>query len=548
MHNRYLTGFTGQVCRRGRVASLLAAGAAGLAFGISGCGGGGGGTAPQAETSRASLTIQWPARSRTASSPSSALSAVVRIAGAGLSGSDLVFTINRDVARAEGYTEQYNAPVNTRTGQFTVTLTFHSLANGQGGVVGSVSRAVTLASGQNSLGDIVVEGTVASVAVAPRQTIAVNEASDVVFTPFDTVGSAIAGVTPGSAFFTVTGGHELLRVVSGQLMARDTPGVAQVTATVDGKTSAPQKVGVGSAISSLAAAGTRGAVPLVAAANDFVGGVTFTRGSVRSDQLLPVTSNWFYPHQITAPAGYGDRRFDHWAQGNVSVTSSLDYNYVPAEVTGNLSFTAVYVPRAFPDGGFTPNFSRPEFLHWAQFPLRVYVASPEAAERIKAGLDKWVAATGGVISYETVANPALADITFTLGTPPSGLKGMTTADFDPDTRELLHVDVVLLQSAAEETYPTGIDLLSLYASHEFGHALGITASAELGSGHSTDPSDTMFPATNPSAPVITERDINTLENIYPGLFNGGSVSRAGARAVRGTRKTGRSATVSVRCP
>jgi predicted Zn-dependent protease len=159
-----------------------------------------------------------------------------------------------------------------------------------------------------------------------------------------------------------------------------------------------------------------------------------------------------------------------------------------------------------------------------------------------------VEATGGVISYETVTDPALADITFRLGTPPSGLKGITNLDFDPDTRELLHVEVVLLQSAPGETYPTGIDLLALYTAHEFGHALGITASAEAGSGHSTDPKDTMFPALNPSEPFITERDINTLENIYPGLFGGGAVSASGTRVTRGAKGTGRTARMTVQCP
>src|SRR5690242_19308143 len=109
---------------------------------------------------------------------------------------------------------------------------------------------------------------------------------------------------------------------------------------------------------------------------------------------------------------------------------------------------------------------------------------------------------------------------------------MTTVDFAPDTSEILHADVVLLQSAPGETYPTGVDVLALYSAHEFGHALGITASAEAGSGHSTNPGDTMFAISNASDPFITERDINTLENIYPTLFDGGTVLSSGSRAAQ----------------
>ncbi len=532
--------------RRPTKKAALAAAAVWAVLGITGCGGGGGGT-PDPETSRASLTIQWPARSRATLSPSSALSAVVRIVGADPSSNDIVFNINRDTVRANGYSAQYSSPTDSRVGEFTVTITFHSQADGQGGVVGSVSRIVTLSGGSNSLGDVAVEGTVASVSVAPRQTIFTNESANLVFTAFDTSINAIAGVTPGSAFFTVSGGKDILSVVDGQLKAGATPGVASVIVMVDGKISEEQRVAVGSAVSSLTVAGARGTIPLVASVEDFVGGVTATRGAISSDQPLSVTGNWFYPHKITTPAGYGDRKFDHWAQGSVSVSSEPAYNYVPANIVGDLEFTAVYTPRAYPAGGFTPNFSRAEFLHWAQFPLRVSIANPELVGRMRAGLDKWVAATGGVISYEIVDDPALADIRFTLGTPSGDRKGLTTVDFDPDSREILHADVVLLQSAPAETHPTGIDLLALYTAHEFGHALGMTASAEAGAGHSTNPRDTMFPLANASDPFITEQDINTLENIYPTLFNGG-MSRPGTRAAIAARRNGKAAKITVHCP
>ncbi|MES2459965.1 MAG: hypothetical protein V4671_05220, partial [Armatimonadota bacterium] len=379
------------------------------------------------------------------------------------------------------------------------------------------------------------------------QTVSINEAADLVVTAFDGANTAIAGVTPGSAFFTVSGGKDLLSVVDGQLKAGASPGVASVIVTVDGKTSEEQRVAVGSAASSLTVAGARGTIPLIASVEDLVGGVTTTRGAVPSDQSLSVTGNWFYNHRITTPAGYGDRKFDHWARGSASLSSEPAYNYIPANIEGDRGFIAVYSSRAYPAGGFTPNFSRAEFLHWAQFPLRVYFANPELAGRLRAGLDKWVAATGGVISYEAVSDPATADISFTLGMLSGGRKGLTTLDFDPDTRRIMHADVVLLQSAPNETHPTGIDLLALYTAHEFGHALGMIASTEAGAGHSTDPKDTMFPIANASDPFITEQDINTLENIYPTLFNGGT-ALSGSRAVGAASQSGARTKITVHCP
>lgn len=518
--------------------------AAGLAIAVAGCGGGGGGSTPDPTTSRASLTVQWSARSRAIAAPASALSAVVRIAGAGVSSGDVVFTINRDGTKTDGYTQQYTAPTDARTGQFTVTITFHSQADGEGGVVGSVSEVVTLISGANSLGDVTVNGTVASVTVAAKQTIVASQAADLVFTAFDASNAAIAGLAPGAAFFTVTDGQSLVSVVNGQLKAGATPGIATVSVTVDGKTSAGQKIGIGTATSTLATTGLRGTIPLYASVADLAGAVSSTSGTVALGQSLSVSSNWFYTDTATAPAGYGDRQFDHWANSNLPLSSASSYRFVPAESVANFALTAVYASRTPPTGGFTPNFSRSVFLHWGRFPIRVYVANPEYTDRLKAGLDKWVGATGGVVSYETVANASQADVTITLGTPLSGNKGLTTVAFDPDSREIQHADIVLLQSAPTETYP-GVDLLALYATHEFGHALGMTASSANGFGHSTDPKDTMFVSTNPSAPLITEQDINTLENIYPTLFDGGPASLLQTRSVAQKTKSGKTAKLIV---
>ncbi|MBC8104441.1 MAG: hypothetical protein H7Z41_17840, partial [Cytophagales bacterium] len=346
--------------------------------------------------------------------------------------------------------------------------------------------------------------------------------------------------------FTVISGQDLLSVVNGRLRSGDRAGVATTTVSVDGRTSATERVGIGGAVFSFSSRGARGPIPFLAMVTDFAGVASSVSGAAGGSVSLAVPSNWFYSNTIRAPLSYGDRKFDYWESDTQTVSTDGTLAFIPADFGGNRLLTAVYTARPQPEGGFTPNFSRPEFLHWARFPLRVYFADPAFAPRMRAGLDKWVSATGGVIAYETVADAASADVTIALGVTPTGLKGVTTLDFDPDTREILHADITLLESAPGETYPTGTDLLALYTTHEFGHALGITAGAEAGAGHSTDPNDTLFPSSNPANPVITERDINTLENTYPSLFGGTARSRRSAP--RRSRPAGRVSRVTVGCP
>ncbi len=80
---------------------------------------------------------------------------------------------------------------------------------------------------------------------------------------------------------------------------------------------------------------------------------------------------------------------------------------------------------------FTPNYvhspSLNRLLHWHQFPVRVFVATHDAAEEqdarsALAGFDSWVKATGGIVRYTVVNSPAEADITVRFA-PESSLPG-----------------------------------------------------------------------------------------------------------------------------
>ncbi|MBC8103950.1 MAG: hypothetical protein H7Z41_15355, partial [Cytophagales bacterium] len=251
--------------KSGATAAFLAAGW--LAAPLVGCGGGGGGGNPNAPTSRASVTIQWPGRSRVVLAPASALSAVVRIAGASLSSGDLVFTVNRDPAKISAHSEIYRAPTDARTGPFTATFTFHGQANGQGSVVGIGSKPVILTGGAFDLGEVSVTGTVATSAVAPNQTLETGQVSDLAFSARDASGAVIA-VTPGSANFTVISGQDLLSVVNGRLRSGDRAGVATTTVSVDGRTSATERVGIGGAVFTFSSRGARGPIPFLAMVTD----------------------------------------------------------------------------------------------------------------------------------------------------------------------------------------------------------------------------------------------------------------------------------------
>lgn len=468
--------------------------------------------------------------------PSSALSAVVTLSGAQAGTADITLTVNRDPGALGAASDTKTFPNALKSGLYPVTVQFFSQPSGGGVLVGQASRIADLSGTSVDLGDFAVSGTVADVLVSGKQTVAAGSQADLIYTPVDASGAALANITPGSAFVSVVGGQNALAVSNGRLVGL-APGLAQVTVSIDGKTSVPQSVGAGQADISLGAGGTRGPVTLsnkITRADNGSASTYYGEGSKNAS--APFISGWFDRNDATAPAGFGDQAFDHWELNGQVVSQQQTLTFTPSDNNGAFAsggvLTAVYKPRTMPAGGFAPQFNQADNVRWnaAKFPLRVYLADPSLQSRIAAGFDWWVKATGGVLSYAFVADPSQADISVSVGMVPNASVGeaaQASVTYDVDTSEITTASIVFTADAPKLSDPRG-DVLTALSAHEFGHVLGIIS--EKNQGHSPDTLDTMYFKPGLFVGAVTERDVNSLENLYPTLFNG---SRGGGGTGRG---------------
>jgi probable HAF family extracellular repeat protein len=202
--------------------------------GLFGCGGNDSNSPPPRSTPL-KISIQWGARSRAVSAPSSALSATVTLTMADPTGADFTWTLDRDTNPA-AYTANYVSAARAKVGAAPLRIGFYAQADGKGALVGEGQANVTIQADGSGIGPVTTINTVASVEVAADQSLLVGQKKDLVFTAKDAKGAMVA-VTPGSAFLTVKTGGDLLRVTGGQLEGVSA-GLATVTATVDGRASA----------------------------------------------------------------------------------------------------------------------------------------------------------------------------------------------------------------------------------------------------------------------------------------------------------------------
>ncbi len=162
-------------------------------------------------------------------------------------------------------------------------------------------------------------------------------------------------------------------------------------------------------------------------------------------------------------------------------------------------------------------------LHWAQFPVRVYVeANGERDQKaliVLAGLDEWVDASHEKICYIRTRDPKVADITvrFVAGrflSADAPVIGETEVDWSGSTMRKATIRLAEGAGTLEDLQAT--------AAHEFGHALGIQQ-------HSSDQCDLMFPVEvlhdsqigDPlpeEAPYVTAHDLSLLAAGYPQLL------------------------------
>lgn len=165
------------------------------------------------------------------------------------------------------------------------------------------------------------------------------------------------------------------------------------------------------------------------------------------------------------------------------------------------------------------------YLIWSRFPVKVYV---EPASALQDASDAWARAVEQAIQDWSLYLPLersfaadTADIQIRRSAPPLQLNRSANRANEPIARvrsaetryeirvdRTLPADPVLAQRFTISLSPrqTG-DYIRAAARHELGHALGIW-------GHSPVPTDVMYYAQVRNPPPISDRDVNTLRQIY----------------------------------
>ena len=168
-------------------------------------------------------------------------------------------------------------------------------------------------------------------------------------------------------------------------------------------------------------------------------------------------------------------------------------------------------------------------LHWAQFPVRVYVEAKDGLRDQKAlivlaGLDEWVDASHEKICYIRTMDPKAADITVRF----AGARFLSADTHGIGEHVIGETEVVwsgltLKKASIRLAEGAGtLEDLQATAAHEFGHALGIEQ-------HSGDPGDLMFPVETlhdsqdgellpEQTPYVTVHDLRRLAAGYPELL------------------------------
>lgn len=208
-----------------------------------GCGGGGGGG--RTTVQNATFQVAWPDRSRDplTHNLSSAQSALVTIAVASESGTDVQVRINRDAAKPGAYTGTYTVPQTLVKKATTLTATFYSEPAQGGDVVGTATAQVDFASNSLDLGSITISAKVKAVTVVDPGTIYTNSGEQQLMASATDADGAAVAVTPGAISWHLASGTSITLTADGKA----TPvaaGDSNVTATVDGVASEPRTISV----------------------------------------------------------------------------------------------------------------------------------------------------------------------------------------------------------------------------------------------------------------------------------------------------------------
>lgn len=237
---------------------------------LTGCGGDGGGGEAASTTAFPTLSIDWGARTRLITAPSSALSAKIIIRNAKEGNGDFVWVINREDSLA-AFKRTYTSSTRALTGDWTVKVELFGERDGGGAIVGEGVANVKLASNgqfQDSTGKpipgISTVGKITSAYIGTGYTVYENA-----LIPLEAVAAnelnQIVPVTPGSIRFTQVSGAGKVSVSADGIATGITPGTATVTATIDGKTS------------------TTGTVTCIPRPSDYIRTLNFKAGDAVSD-------------------------------------------------------------------------------------------------------------------------------------------------------------------------------------------------------------------------------------------------------------------------
>ena len=266
----------------------------------------------------------------------------------------------------------------------------------------------------------------------------------------------------------------------------------------------------------VAVSGSRGSIALSVAGAPS----TVTPGGLRSVTTLMRGSGL-----LAAPSAYGDRAFVAWQYKGANFSTDPNLSALPTSLQEGDTITAIYGPTGARSTALTPNYNQTESFYWpiSNLPLKVFFASSitdEYKTAIVEGLDRWASTLGGTIAYSLVATEAEATVVVKTGDA-GGFNARTTVTSSTaiSPRPIVKATVTFDATKFFSFTPVANrDAFVALASHEFGHVLGIQGGSTQG--HSADQKDIMYPTVSAANTVITTRDINTLMNLYSGLFSG----------------------------
>lgn len=213
-------------------------------FSLSGCGSGGSvSSSATVATTPVKLDLSWAARTKAINAPASALSAVVTITSTAIKGGSVSFPAVDRSDSTPAYTQSYVSPTSVPAGPVLLSVTFFAEKSGKGAVVATASKSYNLATDGTGAGDVLVSGKVQTISVTGSSSLTVGASQSFGISALDGSGNTVA-ISAGSVAFALKSGSNALSLTNTGQATGLAVGSAEVTATLDGKTSEAFKLSV----------------------------------------------------------------------------------------------------------------------------------------------------------------------------------------------------------------------------------------------------------------------------------------------------------------